>query len=256
MLAAQHANLAVAGFAFPTYGIATLAANGSLDFLPADFVDSVASLRDPYTLFVLTIIATAFALLPDFDEPNSTVSRKFGFLGRGLSHVFRKVVGGHREGSHTLVFALVCGAIGIGLQLFGDGVAQVAVGIIFVVSISLIIRLILPFGFGNVIYGVAVVGAIVLAFLNGINDALPLFGLGFAMFAGVNLHCLGDALTPSRVKWLAPMYRGAIGVNINGKTGGTIELFVMGPILALASAAALFIFFLNPVLVHFGIVIF
>ena len=256
MLAAQHANLAVVGFVFPTYGIATLAANGNMDFLPADFVAAVASLREPYTLFVLTVIATAFALLPDFDEPNSTVSRKFGFLGQGLSHIFRKVVGGHREGSHTLIFALVCGAIGIGLQLFGTQVSQISAGIIFVVSISLIVRLILPFGLGNVIYGIAVLGAIVLAVLNGVNGSLPMFGLGFAMFAGVNLHCLGDALTPSKVKWLAPMYKGKLGINLNGSTGGTIELFVMGPIFALASAATLFIFFVNPILVTMGINIF
>lgn len=256
MLAVQHANLAVAGFAFPTYGLATLAKNGSLDWLPADFVGSLSSMAEPYTLFVLTVIATAFALVPDFDEPNSTISRKFGFVGQGLSGVFRAIMGGHREGSHTLLFALVLGASGVLLQVFNESVASVATGVIFVIAISLITRLILPFGIGNAIYGLALLGAVALAVTNGLNGSLPVFGLGYAMFAGVVLHCIGDSLTPSKVKFLKPFYNRPIGINLNGVTGGTVELFVMGPILAFASLATIYIFFITPVLNHFEINLF
>ena len=41
--------------------------------------------------------------LADIDEPGSTISREGGFATRGLAHVARRVSGGHRKGSHSLI---------------------------------------------------------------------------------------------------------------------------------------------------------
>jgi len=256
MLATQHVNLAVVGFAPPMYLVGTLAKEGKLDFLPSFFVNTLEGFQEPITLLIFTVIAAAFALVPDFDEPNSTISRKMGFVGRFLSVIFRTVMGGHREYSHTLLFATVLGIAGFLLQL-GDGkLAQISAAVMFVIGISLIARLILPFGIGSIFFGIILSAGIGLSIYNVINGLFPTFGIGFAIFAGINLHCLGDSLTPSRVKWLQPLYKKPIGLNINGVTGGAIERFVIGPILGVASLASLFFCIANPLLIQAGINLF
>ncbi len=70
-------------------------------------------LHDPswQALGVGSVTSGAFALLPDLDEPGSTVSSKLGFISRMVSQVPRRVGGGHREGPHSLLFvALVAAA--------------------------------------------------------------------------------------------------------------------------------------------------
>jgi len=49
-------------------------------------------------------VTAAFALLPDIDEPNSTVSRRLGPVSRAVSKVTNGLAGGHRMATHSLLF--------------------------------------------------------------------------------------------------------------------------------------------------------
>jgi membrane-bound metal-dependent hydrolase YbcI (DUF457 family) len=66
-------------------------------------------LHDPtwQVLGVGTVTSAAFALLPDIDEPGSTVSRKLGPISRGFSEMTRSLAGGHRQATHSLFFVAV-----------------------------------------------------------------------------------------------------------------------------------------------------
>jgi membrane-bound metal-dependent hydrolase YbcI (DUF457 family) len=53
---------------------------------------------------VAGIVLTAGAgVLPDLDEPGSTVARTFGFLTGAFAWVVHKISGGHRKGTHSLI---------------------------------------------------------------------------------------------------------------------------------------------------------
>ena len=42
-------------------------------------------------------------VLPDLDEPGSTIARTFGFLTGAFAWIVHKISGGHRKGTHSLV---------------------------------------------------------------------------------------------------------------------------------------------------------
>jgi membrane-bound metal-dependent hydrolase YbcI (DUF457 family) len=48
-------------------------------------------------------------LLPNLDEPGLTVSRKLGTISRSVSEVTNKIAGGHRQGTHSLLFTVLVG---------------------------------------------------------------------------------------------------------------------------------------------------
>src|SRR6516162_5456275 len=41
-------------------------------------------------------------VLPDIDEPGSTIARTFGFLTGAFAWIVHKISGGHRKGTHGL----------------------------------------------------------------------------------------------------------------------------------------------------------
>lgn len=64
------------------------------------------------------IVLTAGAgVLPDLDEPGSTVARTFGFLTGAFAWFVHKISGGHRKGTHSIVgvAAMTAAAYGAGL---------------------------------------------------------------------------------------------------------------------------------------------
>jgi membrane-bound metal-dependent hydrolase YbcI (DUF457 family) len=63
------------------------------------------------------IVLTAGAgVLPDLDEPGSTVARTFGFLTGAFAWIVHKISGGHRKGTHSIlgVALLTLAALGAG----------------------------------------------------------------------------------------------------------------------------------------------
>ena len=85
------------------------------------------------------VTSAAFALLPDIDEPGSTVSRKLGPISRSVSHLTNTVAGGHRHATHSLLFATLVG-LATWLALF----SPLAMAVIVAASFMLVFRLILP----------------------------------------------------------------------------------------------------------------
>lgn len=255
MLARQHANLGVIGTIGAAQGLSAIG-GAHLPMLSAQIDAQLIALTQPVALAIITIIGAAFAIVPDFDTPNSIVSRKFGFVGEALSGVFGSLMGGHRKGSHTLWFALACGLIGFLIQLIpfqipiaSAGITlssgQLFTGIIFVLSVMLIIKLILPMGIGKQYYGILIIAAVILTSVFAFQNQIPTFGLAFAMFIGVTLHCLGDFLTPSGIPFLYPI-RTKFALNLNGVTGHERELYVTQPIFIMGAAALIIFTIIMP----------
>jgi membrane-bound metal-dependent hydrolase YbcI (DUF457 family) len=60
-----------------------------------------------------TALSAGAALLPDIDEPGSTIARQGGFLTTGLAWVVHRVSGGHRKGTHSFLGVAVFTAAGL-----------------------------------------------------------------------------------------------------------------------------------------------
>jgi len=98
-------------------------------------------LHDPtwQILGIGCVTSAAFALLPDIDEPGSTVSRKLGPISRGVSEFTNKVAGGHRQATHSIFFAALV-AVGAGFA----AQHRLAMAIIVAASFLLVFRMLLP----------------------------------------------------------------------------------------------------------------
>ena len=158
-----------------------------------------------------TVVAAGAAMLPDLDHPQATVSHSLGKVTETISHFFAKAMGGHRNGSHSLLFAALVGA-GLAWGLSNSNGPWLALGITFFFC-SLVVRT-LTEADGLIC---AALSAIIAATL--ITVAPNQDWLFFAVLIGCLLHDLGDILTPEGVPPLWPLSHARLSVPVIGHTG-------------------------------------
>ena len=96
-------------------------------------------------LAVATVLTAGAGLLPDLDEPGSTIARSAGWLTGALAWVVHKVARGHRKGTHSLLGAAVFTAIAwAGAAHAGSWAGKVTLGLVLAVVLSCALRS-LPF---------------------------------------------------------------------------------------------------------------
>ena len=54
-------------------------------------------------LAVAAALTAGAGILPDLDEPGSTIARTFGFLTGSFAWIVHQLSGGHRKGTHSLL---------------------------------------------------------------------------------------------------------------------------------------------------------
>lgn len=69
-----------------------------------------ADLSDPALLAVTAGIAAGAGVVPDLDHPDSRATRHFGLLSRVVAKGLESASGGHRWGTHSLLFAVLLAA--------------------------------------------------------------------------------------------------------------------------------------------------
>ena len=267
MLARQHANLGIAGYLTTTIAVSSIGF-ARPDWLSPELADVAISLGSPTSLLILGIIAGTFALVPDFDEPGSTISRQFGKVSQFISSIFRVVAFGHRGLSHTIWFALVMGMLGIWVQRIpGEwswtipainvdaislsvpeatvvlSIARVWTSIILLVCASVLLNLVIR-GRGKTRRVRRIMILLTLAvMMTSLTDIVPEYGVGWAMFSGIVWHCVGDQQTHSGnyFFWLpliGPLQRIRIRFPWHFRTGSAVEESLVRPILILAALVA------------------
>jgi membrane-bound metal-dependent hydrolase YbcI (DUF457 family) len=208
---------------------------GGLGFL----IVAPVVLHDPtwQVLGVGTVASAAFALLPDIDEPGSTVSRKLGPISRGFSEMTRSLAGGHRQATHSLFFVVV-----VLLLTRLAFLNPLAVAILVAASFLLVFRMLLP----TMLRFAPLVGFATLALAFGSGEwarhldthvagtGAPSLGwLMLATAGGCVWHMIGDSLTVEGVPWLwlpgvHPLQRVRIAVPVVGHTGSARESLIGG----------------------------
>ena len=178
----------------------------------------------PVQLAVGTAVCAGFALLPDIDEPGSTISRKLGPISEAVSVVTNKVAGGHRQATHSLMF--------VALTFLGAHFAlrsPIAIGAIVFCALAISLRMILPLRIGRasiLSFGLIIGATIWVVHAHDVGSWLP-----YACAGGVFLHLVGDALTIEGVPffWVPfvhPLQKIRLAVPILGHTASLRESLV------------------------------
>ena len=177
----------------------------------------------PIPLGIGGVVSSAFALLPDLDEPGSTVSRKFGPLSRAVAKVTNTVAGGHRQATHSILFA-------VAVFLLADLARShpLAEAIIVGCAFLLVFRMLLP----KALRYAGLATPLMLALTGGAAWSVFHAGvapwLAWAAAGGVIWHLVGDSLTVEGVPWLwvpfvRPLQRLRLALPLVGHTGSARE---------------------------------
>lgn len=199
------------------------------------------------TLALSTVAAAGCAVLPDFDEPEATAAKTFGVAGKMAAKTVRFAAGGHRQRTHTLLFAVLAWYIGLGAaQLWEKGNLMFSVPAILCVGVftvwgflligraaedrDLLRKLTIPVawlaGLAAAIFMVAGVVWNYPWWLEGLGPAAsPEWWLPYAMAAGVVFHLLGDLPTQSGVPVLWPVTKARFALKMM-KVGSRTESYV------------------------------
>jgi len=213
------------------------------------------------------VTSAAFALLPDIDEPGSTVSRKLGPISRAVSEVTNKVAGGHRQATHSLFFA---GLVGLGAWWVAQH--RIALTVLVAASFLLVFRMLVPAmlrwsGVARIgmLAGAAGAGywvyhdyAAATATHSGIAGLASVGWVVLACAGGVIWHMVGDSLTVEGVPWLwlpgvHPLQRIRIAIPLVGHCGSARETLV-GVVMSVALIWMAVVMVAEPAFatIHFG----
>lgn len=186
--------------------------------LPAQW----GGVTSPTDAFIYAGITAGAALLPDLDSPQATVSRSFGPLSLGLSHIVENAAqgfvnatrgykdpycgNGHRTATHTIWFAWIMGIVASAI-IAAFGKAGV-VGLLFI-FLGLALRGLLP-GWAKKNDWIIVTGvSAVLAWLawQSMDSSSAKLVMSSAVTIGVLTHLAGDFITKQGIPALAPVVR-------------------------------------------------
>jgi membrane-bound metal-dependent hydrolase YbcI (DUF457 family) len=195
----------------------------------------------PGEIIAGALVCAGAALLPDIDHRSATVTQTYGVVTQGLSRVVNWVFGGHRNGTHSLLFAALAGGGAHALGVFSPTAGQVLVFLL----IGLALR---GLGLGvpkhqaasGVINAMVTAGIVLALFVSGVNYEW----LGVAVAVGCLLHFVGDMLTHMGCPLLWPVSGYRVGQNLGFSTDGRVERFLVTP--GLTIAVILFSVYLFP----------
>ena len=145
----------------------------------------------PVTLAAGTVLTAGAALLPDIDEPGSTIARQGGFLTTGLAWAVHRVSGGHRKGTHSFLGVAVFAALAWAAVTFSRSIwAGVLLGLFLALLLAAVPHALHIGGHHGDLLALLAAGAAVYWHL-GLSLVLP------CIILGVLDHIAGDELTHS-----------------------------------------------------------
>lgn len=195
----------------------------------------------PGEIIAGSLVCAGAALVPDLDHKNSTITQTYGVVTQLLSSIFNALFGGHRNGTHSLLFAALMGVLTQALALWSDLAAQVFVFLLIGIAFN-------GLGFGmdknrvasGIINALCTAGITLALYTSGVDYSW----LGMAVAFGCLLHFIGDMATDMGVPLLWPVSGYRVGQNIGFTTDGKIERNLVTP--ALTIGIVLYAVYLFP----------
>ncbi|OLT36712.1 metal-dependent hydrolase [Actinomadura sp. CNU-125] len=176
------------------------------------------------------VVCAGAALLPDIDHHNGRIANTFGPITKDMCKWIGKISGGHRQATHSLLFAI---GMGIAMDLLATHFVYVWWACLFMI-VGLGLR-----GIGLDFEGKepqsALADCALAAIAVWLMHDLDMSFVGFAVGLGCFAHVVGDCLTPRGcpVLWPVP-WRTAVPVI--PRTDGKVERWVVMPVLSVGIA--------------------
>ena len=177
------------------------------------------------------VISAGAALAPDFDTPTSTIAHALGFITETAARGVGAVFGGHRHGTHSLIF---CGALG---ALTALALAQtqlihlprgygVTIGVLVALIVGLWSMIFLLGSFarlhGERCLALAVTAVAIAVVLKPGETWLPA-----AVVTGCLSHLVADGVTPEGIEPFWPVWRRRFHFALVGHTGDAREAVIV-----------------------------
>ncbi|GAB3205456.1 metal-dependent hydrolase [Marinactinospora thermotolerans] len=185
----------------------------------------------PGEIIAGSFVCAGAALLPDLDHKSATITQTYGVVTKTLGALLNWLFGGHRNGTHSFLFALIMGVLTQALALWSDMAVQVFVFLLTGIALN-------GLGFGmdknrtaaEVINAMGTAGIVLALYTSGVDYSW----MGLAVAFGCLLHFAGDMATEMGVPLLWPASKYRFGKNMGFKTDGPIERKVITPLLTIA----------------------
>jgi membrane-bound metal-dependent hydrolase YbcI (DUF457 family) len=202
-------------------------------------------------LAVAATLTAGAGVLPDLDEPGSTIARTFGFLTGTFAWIVNRISGGHRKGTHSLlgiglltIAALWAGSLQRGaaasLQHGEQWLYLLPAGLIMALLFSAGLRALYIGGHHGDLFGIALA---VLVLWQGWDlvevTAWHVPVLAVCVALGMVAHVAGDMLTHDGCPLLYPLSRYEFGLlpePIRITTNKLAERWVISPLLLVGLA--------------------
>lgn len=160
-----------------------------------------------------TVITTGAALINDLDHHKGTMTKSLGPLSWVVSRLVILIFGGHRKGTHSLLFVVL---LGLGAQLALNArhtiPGLIALCVFMVLPVASVIRLAKIKGWiDDIIPGI---GVVLLVWLTDIDLRI----VPGCLMSGALIHILGDCLTDRGCPLFWPL----------SKKKFTLDLFTTG----------------------------
>lgn len=216
------------------YSHATSGALGWLALAPAT-ASLLGQPLGPQELAAGAVACAGAALIPDLDHPEATIAHVFGPVSHAVSKGVRLLAGGHRQATHSLVFAF---GFGLLCQLVAFGGATSGMVLMFLLAAFALRGLnLVPPRTSRMFKGLVVLAeAVALTYLMGQFMPGTWWWLGLAGALGCIIHLVGDTLTPEGVPWFWPS-RQRFSIPLIAHTGNVMEKAILGPLMSIALVA-------------------
>lgn len=206
----------------------THAQSATTAFAGATMALPLVGIHPHWTVVTFGTLACAGAgLLCDADHPAATISHSFGPVSEYATKLIHRVSGGHRQATHSLLFAALCCAATWGTVRAGGSWA--AMPILFVLFTFGLRALSLVPGLTYLVSAVATLAAYFL--LDGQYS-----WISAAVVIGVLAHLAGDCLTHEGCPLFWP-WATQVRLPLIARTGNKLEMRLFGPVFALGTVA-------------------
>lgn len=214
---------------------------GGVSYLAA--APAIASVTDRRIgiseLAVGVVVAAGAALAPDADTPNSTLGHSLGQISHLATTTIGTVFGGHRRGTHSILFCALAtaittfalsraGAVHLPRLSLAHDAKPIAITVgQLVAMLTGFLSFILLFGTIGHFKGLrAVALAVGLTFLAVVLHPSPAFIPG-AVLCGCVSHLLADMMTPEGIEPFWPLSKWRPSIKLVGHTGDRREALIV-----------------------------
>lgn len=188
----------------------------------------------PQEMAAGTIACAGAALIPDLDHPSATIAYTFGPISYGAAKLTSLLSGGHRNGTHSLLFAggfgFLCYLVGMSTEWFSSAWPGMIMMFCLAAFAFRGMNLVLPRTSRAMKGSVVIAQAAAVTWLMSQFMPETWWWLGLAGALGCITHLVGDTLTPEGVPWFYPK-RTRFSLPIISHTGNVLEKAVFGPLL-------------------------